>query len=357
MDGLHTEILEESRWSLWDEMVSRHPMGSVFQHTAFGRVIAQTFPHTQPRYLALVDRERHLKAGIALFLVKSWLTGRRLVSLPFAFYSDPLIESQQDFMLLFEGVSELLRQERASYLEIKARRSTELLGGIDLLTPVYYHRTHCLDLADGLDRVWSRFHRTGVKQKIRRAEKAGIQVRPATSEADVTSFYALLTENRRKLGLPPQRLDYFRNVWRHLVPGRLAQFLIAEYTGQPVGGLCLFKFNDTVFLAYIGTDETLQAEGVGQCLWWQAIQDAIEEGFTTVDFGKSSPHAHGLLTYKERWGAQALETPVFYFPRVKGLSRLDNEKKLSHRLMRSAWRTMPEVLSRSAARMAYRHMG
>jgi lipid II:glycine glycyltransferase (peptidoglycan interpeptide bridge formation enzyme) len=258
---------------------------------------------------------------------------------------------------LFEAVPELQEREKASYLEIKAFRCTDILTTVDVLTPVYHHKTFFLDLSEGLDSLWPRFHRTGVKQKIRRAEKSGIQVRAATCEEDVRVFHTLLVDSRKRLGLPPQRVSYFLNVWRHLVPRGMAGFLIAERTGRPVGGLCLFKFKDTMFLAYIGTAEELQPEGVGQGLWWRALQMAEEEGFTTVDLGKTSPHAKGLITYKERWGGQEMETPVFYFPRFKGLARLDNEERVTHRLMRSAWRVMPSPLCRSAAQIAYRHMG
>lgn len=349
--------LSEAEAAGWNDMLARHPMGSVFQHTAFGRVLTSTFPHMQPHYLALVDGQNHPQGGIAVFSVKSWLTGRRLVSLPFAFYGDPIVRSPQEFSLLLGSLSELMHREKASYIEIKALRSSDILAGVDVLTPVYHHKTHFLDVSRGLDTLWSGFHRTAVKQKIRRAEKTGIEVRPATCEQDVRLFHSLLVRSRRRLGLPPQRVSYFDNVWSHLVPLKLATFFIARKAGIPVGGLCCFAFRDTMFLAYIGTDEVLHPDGVDQGLWWHAIQTAIEGGFKVVDLGKTSLQAEGLGTYKQRWGAIELPTPVFYFPRFQGLARLDDERRWSHRLIRFAWRKMPESLARSLSHVAYRHMG
>jgi len=351
------KTLEQAEACGWNHMVAQHPMGCVFHHTAFGQVLAATFPHMQPRYLTIMDQEGNLRGGLALFLVKSWLTGSRLVSLPFAFYGDPLVASGGESDLLFEYLPGLLAQNKASYVEIKARKGTPLLTNAGVLVPAYRHRTYYLDLSEGLDAVWSGFHRTGVKQKIRRAEKDGILVRAATCEQDAILVHALLTRTRRRLGLPPQKVDYFRNIWKYLVVRDMAAFLIAERAGQSVGGLCIFRFGDTMFLAYIGTDEGLHPEGVGQSLWWHAIQMAAREGQRIVDLGKTSPQSEGLITYKKRWGAIELETPVFYFPRCKGLGRLDNERKLSHRLIRLAWRIAPKSLSASLAQLAYRHMG
>lgn len=349
--------LEQAEAEGWNDLVAAHPMGSVFQHTAYGRVIATTFKQTRPYYVVLRGTDGHLQAGLGIFLVRSWLTHNRLVSLPFAFYSDPLVESQAELQVLMNTVLELYKDTRAAYVEIKAHRSTRLLETQDLLTPVRYHRTHYLDLAGGLDSLWKGFHRTGVKQKIRRAESDGISIRPAESAADVSAFYDLLVAGRRRLGLPPQNREYFENVWTLLVPRHLARFSLAEKEGSPVGALCSFMFGDTVFLAYIGVIEEFNPSGVGQGLWWEAIQEAARDGYRFVDLGKTSPHANGLSTYKQRWGAVEMEVPSFYYPTATRSATYYDESHRSHQMARILWKTMPSRLSHILARLAYRHMG
>jgi len=349
--------LEQAQANGWDAMVAAHPMGSVFQHTAYGNVIATTFKHTQPHYLALRDQDGCLRGGLAIFLVRSWLTHNRLVSLPFAFYCDPMVESKEELQTLMDAVLALHKDTQTAYVEVKAHRSVRLLEELGVLTAVYYHRTYYLDLAAGCDALWKEFHRTGVKQKIRRAEEDGICIRPAESAADVAAFYELLAEGRRRLGLPPQNREYFENVWKILVPLGLASFSIAQKQTQPVGALCSFLFKDTVFLAYIGVIEEFNPSGVGQGLWWDAIQRAAREGYRFVDLGKTSPHAEGLSTYKKRWGAVEMEVPAFYYPAPSGSATFYDEDHKSHQLARKLWRVMPRGLSRVLARLAYRHMG
>jgi hypothetical protein len=354
---LEVKTLEQAEAGGWNAMVAEHPMGSVFQHTAYGRMLLATFKHLEPYYLALVDADGIIKGGLGVSLVKSWLTHNRLVALPFAFYSDPMVDSKEQMKILFDGVLQLFRQTKARYVEIKAHRSVPLLVEADKMTPVYYHKTYYLDLANGLDAAWEKFHRTGVKQKIRRAESSGITIRPAESEADVRMFYDLLTIGRRRLGLPPQNWEYFQNIWRQLVPLKMASFTMAQKDSQAIGALCSFLFKDTMYLAYIGTLEQFQPDGVGQALWWDALQKAVRDGFRYVDLGKTSPHDEGLMTYKTRWNAIEQEVPSFYYPCPTRSAMYYDDSRKSHQLARKAWKAMPPGLARLLARAAYRHMG
>lgn len=338
-------------------MVADHPMGSVYQHTAFGKVIASTFGHVEPYYMALLDKGGRCLGGLALFLVKSWLTGSRLVSIPWACYGDPMINSSGEFEILFREIIELSRRVKASYVEIKACNSASLLADANLMIPVYYNKSHFLDLTKGLNAVWDGFHRRSIKQKIRTAERNGIRVKVARSEQEVISFYQVFRKHRRRLGLPPQKLEFFRNIWKYLVPRGLAHFLVAQKQDQLVGGLCNFTFKKTVFMSYIATEESLHRCGTGQYLFWAAIRTASEKGLKMVDFGKTPPYADGLIQYKKKWGVRELEAPVFYYPRVAGVSSYEDEQKLLYRVMRSFWRTAPPRLSQIASRFFYRHTG
>ncbi len=349
--------IEQAESIGWNNMVAEHPLGSVFQHTAFMKVISATFGHTKPYCLSLLDKSGRCLGGLAIFLVKSWLTGIRLVSIPFAYYADPMISHRGEFEILFREILELSKQEKASYVEIKARNSADILAESNLMIPVYYHKTYFLDLTKGLSAIWDGFHRSSVKQGIRRAERSGVKVRPARSEHEAISFYHILARDRRRLGLPPQKPEYFQNVRRYLVPRGLAQLWIAYKRNQLVGGLCNFIFKKTVFMGYIGIDVSYRHYGVGQSLVWNSIRAASERSLKIVDFGKASPHADGQINYKKNWGTVELKTPVFYYPRAMGVSSYDNEQNLSYKLMRTFWAYIPLGLSTISSRFFYRHTG
>lgn len=354
---MKVEIVSEKEEQSWDKMLEKHPFGSVFQTSYFKKVIAETFPQTKPYYLALVDQKGNMRGGMPIFLVRSWLTGTRLVSLPFAFYSDPLIQSKEEFEQLFATIMRIYKEEEASYLEIKVRDSTMLLRKFGFLTPVFYHKTYFLDLTEGLDNIWKKLHKDCIQRKIRRAEKNGIMVRRATSEDDVLSFWRLLVKTRKRLGLPPQNCSYFENIWKYLAPLQLTDFLIAEIGSEIIGGINTFKFKNTVYLGYVASKTEYWPLGVDQALLWQAIQASADGGYEVFDIGKTSPFTNGLITYKKRWGAQELETPCFYYPCLKGLSSLNNERKLTHRITTFMWKKLPDSILKMGGQFAYRHLG
>jgi len=350
-------VIDGVREESWDKMINEHPLGSVFQHSSFKKVIIHTFSHTKPYYIALIDRKGDITAGIPLFLVRSRLTGNRLVSLPFVYYSDPLIRSKEEFDQLFTKVLEIYKREKASYLEIKARNSTALLERVDSLVPVFHHKTHFLNLTRGLDGIWGSLHRTCIQQKIRRAEKSGITIRNAISEEDIVSFYRLLTKTRKRLGLPPNNCDYFKNIWKYLGLLKLTDFLIAEKGGEIIGGLNIFKFSNTIYLGHICSDARFRNSGIDQFLIWKAIGVGVQGSYKVLDIGKTSAFSSGLATYKKRWGAIEQEAPSFYYPCQRGIALYNNEKRKSYKIMSFVWQNIPYRLSRIVGRFVYRHMG
>jgi len=350
-------VIDGAREESWDKMINEHPLGSVFQHSSFKKVIIHTFSHTKPYYIALIDRNGGITAGMPLFLVRSRLTGNRLVSLPFVYYSDPLIRSKEEFDQLFTKVLEIYKREKASYLEIKAHNSTALLERVNSLVPVFHHKTHFLNLTGGLDGIWGSLHRTCIQQKIRRAEKSGITIRNAISEEDIVSFYRLLSKTRKRLGLPPQKYDYFKNIWKYLGLLKLTDFLIAEKGGEIIGGLNIFKFSNTIYLGHIGSDARFRNLGIDQFLIWKAIGVGIQGSYKLLDIGKTSAFSSGLATYKNRWGAVEQEAPSFYYPCQRGIASHNNEKRKSYKIMSFVWQNIPDRLSRIVGRFVYRHMG
>ncbi len=337
-------------------MVASHPLGCVYHHTVFGTMISTTFTHAEPWYVALTDAEGRCLGGIALFLIKSWLTGNRFVSVPWACYGDPLVHSVNELNALLEKIKELSKEVRASHVEIRTRDATNLVSSGGSMAPVYGEKAHFLDLSRGIEAVWNGFDKTSVKQRITRAERSGIEVRLATSEEEVTSFYTVFVRHRRQLGLGPLKLEYFQNIWRCMAPLGLAQFWMARAGDECVGGLCCLTFKKMTILSSIAIDESRRRCGIGQSLYWAAIRAAAENGLRIADLGKTSLHSDGLLSYKRAWGGVELETPVFYYPHPMGVSLYPNRQTRSYRAMQWFWRTAPPSLSRVASKFYYRYV-
>ena len=84
--------LQDPRWA---ELVNRHPRSSVFHTVAWLEALHRTYGY-QPVVYTTCPPGVALEDGLVFCRVTSWLTGRRLVSLPFSDHCDPLLNNSAD---------------------------------------------------------------------------------------------------------------------------------------------------------------------------------------------------------------------------------------------------------------------
>src|SRR5712692_9515876 len=91
--AIRIEPLTECSEGEWDRFVLAHPKGSFFHQLGWKRVMEKTYGY-EARYFCATRGERI--TGIApAILVSSWITGRRLLSLPFAVYGGVCAEDTE----------------------------------------------------------------------------------------------------------------------------------------------------------------------------------------------------------------------------------------------------------------------
>src|SRR5216110_3070476 len=88
----------------WPEFLERHASASIFHSRGWLEALRRTYGYEPIAYTTsppTVD----LANGLVFCRIDSWLTGRRLVSLPFSDHTEPLVDS--------EGASIFARQPGA----------------------------------------------------------------------------------------------------------------------------------------------------------------------------------------------------------------------------------------------------
>ena len=74
--------------------------------------------------------------------------------------------------------------------------------------------------------------RITVQRKVRRAEREALRYEEGTSEILLQHFYKLMITTRRRQGLPPQPLSWFRSLVTSM--GRNAQIRVALKQRRPL---------------------------------------------------------------------------------------------------------------------------
>lgn len=341
----------------WDSFVLDHALGRISHLSGWKTVLESSFRHMKGYYLALSDPDTgEITAGLPLFDVQSWLTGRRLVSVPFATLCDPLISTSEDMGELFTAAAELANRLKAGYIEIRTFASHPLIHEERCDTRTLFTH-HYLVLDADPEQLKKSFHRTCVRQRITRAVNSNVRLRVGDTAADLKLFYTLYVGARRRIGLPPQPYRFFRMLWEVFHPGRQVLLLLAEWNGQTIGALLLLRHKGRLSAEFLASDENFREISPDHFLFWEAIQAAYREGCTVFDFGRTSPQNRTLMEFKGRWGTATADLPCFYYPKEAGVAFQERRDSLPYRLVAALCRKAPDPALDCLGRLCYRHMG
>jgi hypothetical protein len=330
----------------WDGLLDRHPSASIFHSPGWLKSLRQTYGY-EP-FIVTTSKGSTLDNGLVACRVKGWRSSR-LVSLPFSDHCDPLVD---DGAQLGESLHRLLDHGRTcGSPSVELRPTTALTGGDPGgLTPGDAYCFHRLDLGAGEGEIFRRFHQSSTQRAIRRAEREGLTYAAGTSEALLASFYRLLRMSRRRHGLPPQPLAWFRNVLTNL--GDRASIHIASKDGQPIAGMLTLSFKKTIYYKYGGSDAAHHRLGGMPFLFWRVIQDARGRGFEVLDLGRSDIDQPGLIAFKDHLGATKSTLTYFRYPEPR-----PRPTRWLSRAARGTFAHLPDAALDLAGRLLYKRLG
>jgi CelD/BcsL family acetyltransferase involved in cellulose biosynthesis len=344
-------MLEEADDLRLSEFLAGSLQATVYHTPEWRNTLADTYGYT-PLYLGCVDAGR-LTGVLPMMEVSSWLTGKRLVSLPFSNVCGPIGDPEASEGLLAEAI-DLYQRRGDSAIEIRTQADINPVG-LDILKGVSYFITSIVDLDPDPDVVWKRFKDRNVRTEVRQAGKKGIRVRSGDSENDLKTFYSLYAPSRQGHGVPPQPYDFFRNLWRHLRPKRLDLFM-AMHEDRCVGGLITLAFGKTFCAAYIGGDPAYRSYRVHQILFWKAMEEGCLRGYERFDFLRTAKKSKKLRYFKERWNAREVDLSYLYHPEIRGTASTI-EETAKYRLLTAVLKRSPAFVGKAFGRMLYRHLG
>lgn len=252
--------------------------------------------------------------------VRSWLTGRRLVSLPFSDHCEPLLETGEEKDSLATVIDRISQQRRWRYTELRPLRSFPMTTSFRQTTVSYSF--HQLELDNDLQTIYQRFHKSSVQRKIRKAEREHLSSVEGSNETILNQFYGLLRLTRKRHCLPPPPRKWFLNLINGF--GDALKLRLAYKDERPVAAMLTLRHKDTLVYKYGCSDSRFSNLGGMHLLFWRAIQEAKNSGLRFLDFGRTDADQQGLITFKNRWGAtQTTLTYLRFGPSARSTHALD----------------------------------
>ena len=287
-------------------LVDRHPKASVFHTRQWLEALRRSYQY-EPVAFTDAAPGTPLDNGLVFCRIKSWITGRRLVSLPFSDHCEPLMEDASSLSAIMESLKERIGHE-GRYIEL---RPVGALPDVAGYSPVSEFTSHSIDLRPGLDRIFAAFHRSHTQRAIRRAERLGVTCETGRSEDLQRLFYGLHTRTRRRQGMPIQPLCWFRNLLECF--GESATVYLARHQDAPIAAILVVDHKSTRVYKYGCSDTAYNRYGGTLLLMWSAIQDARRCGRTEFDLGRSDTGARGLIAFKDHLGARRSTLTYYRF--------------------------------------------
>jgi lipid II:glycine glycyltransferase (peptidoglycan interpeptide bridge formation enzyme) len=332
----------------WDAFVESHPKGTPYHMSGWLKAINETYPFKPASY---VWRIENVILGIfPAFLVKNFLSGSRLISVPFSDYGGPLFSDES---MAQKALQHLLQEYKEKTKSIEIRGNVPDGSGFVSLN---YYKSHILDLQQGLPVLMKKIDKRTTQYSIRKAEKAGFEIRERNDEQGMEEFYRLNLLTRRKHGVPTQPKKFFENLFRYLILKGHGYLLLSYDKSKVVGGSLFLTCGKRMHYKYNASDpEILGKITPNHALTWHAIKKGCDEGYHTLDFGRTSPDNEGLMRYKATWGNMVLDAIYYYYPEVKGASSMQEDTRIYKALTR-IWRQLPASIVEIIGPRIYRYM-
>jgi lipid II:glycine glycyltransferase (peptidoglycan interpeptide bridge formation enzyme) len=174
------------------------------------------------------------------------------------------------------------------------------------------------------------------RQNVRSAERKGVVIREASSEADFDAYYALLKLTSERDAFFIHGKDYHQEILRQFADKGDVVLYLAEHEGEAIAAKMLIRFGDWCWDMFGATSNNKRNLKPAYLLQYRCFQWAQTRGCSFFDF-RTIPEI--LEPGEEMWGVYE------YKKGFGGFSRLNipTQDYIYHPIIYSAWRKSVEI--------------
>ncbi len=289
----------------------------------------------QPEY-RVAEENGEIVGVLPLFLVDNFVTGKVLISTPFAVYGGILAGDDAAHDALREHMKALARCEYVEHAELRNSFDHQVSGfdGIDR----YVTFTRDVQPATPDELLASLPQKT--RNVVRKALKQGYTTRKA---ANLDAFYGLLLETYRRHGTPVFPKHFFTTIAEKF--GDEVDVREVLLDGKVVAASLNFIYQRQMHTYYAASSRECWKLNCNDFMYFDHISWAGQNGIDVFDFGRSKVGS-GPYEFKKHWGATPRPLPyeVMLVKRreMPNFTQTNPKFDMAVRL----WQRMPLVLTR-----------
>jgi hypothetical protein len=333
----------------WRDLVACHPNASAFHQVGWLEALASSYRY-RPVALTNSPPGKPLSDGFVFCEIKSWITGNRLVSLPFADHTEPLQDGIGNSSEFLDWIRAESTHHDWKYVELRPL-SAKMPSDSPLVASKSFW-FHTLDLTPSIEKIYQGLHKNCLQRRIRRAERAQLSYEKGCSELLLDDFYRLLMITRRRHRLLPQPRVWFRNLVACMGPN--LEIRLARKDGIPIAAILALYHRRTVVYKYGCSDEKFHHLAGMPFLFWRLIEECKVAGAEQLDLGRTDLDNAGLIEFKDRFGSTRSKITYLRYSETQ-LKNGTVESFLP--ATRPLFSVLPDALSSRIGQLLYRHIG
>ncbi len=328
-----------------------HPDSLIFHQPSWLQALRDVYGY-EPVALVLEDHGAGIRAGWPFMIVRSRLTGSRLVSLPFSHHVGPLLETQEHAEHLLVAALAAVRRHHLGRLD--GRGWSPRVPPLRQLVPTVIHQEHLIDLSHGPESVLKRVDKD-MRYSIRRASREGVTARIGTP-ADSDLFYGLYVALRKKQGLLPQPRAFIEQIFSGIIGHDNGFLVVAEHGGRAVTALLSLGHGPIVVGSHSGSLPEARRLRAAHLALWTSVEEACRRGYQWYNLGRTDEGSAGLAHFKQGWGTEQKPLPYFTVD-PKGAPARSSDDGIKRAALGLFVGCMPKTVIPAVSAAAYRHLG
>ncbi len=338
--------LDPTKTADWDELILSFPSYSFFHSSEWAKVLQETY-NFKPHYLKITSLGKTI-AVIPLMEVNSFITGRRAISLPFSDFCEPLISSGINLKRVRHKVMEYSKEKRFNYIEF---RDSDVHLDNSIIVPSGYQ--HILDLSSSEEQLFKHLS-DNTRRNIRKAINNKVSFEINNSPSALDDFYIMNCYTRRRHGLPPQPLKFFRKLYDFVLAKNRGFICLSKYNGKTIAGAVFLLIGKKALYKYGASLFVYQNLRPNNLLMWESIKYLKAQGFNELNFGRTELENTGLRRFKLGWGTEEKFLDYYRYQLEKKNNFNNSTKSFSQRNL--PLHRFPIFLLRMIGKFVYKHI-
>lgn len=330
----------------WTEYIKQNEHANFYNTVEMKKIMEKVYGFTPLYYIAYEGNQ--VKGAICAFLTKSIFFGKKISSLPYNFYNQPIFDDTKTGEALLQKIVDIGKEKSVKSIVLKSvvGFDDDVASKIGFIKQSHYY-TSILQLKENPEETVKAYDSRltkNLRTLKRNAEKNGIEIKEAKSLKEVEQFYdMMLLLYRDKHNMITQPFSLFKSMYEDLSEEKKFSLLIALKNEKVIGGMVRLYFNNRVMYAYGSSDERYKNFSPSSLLIDHTIRTESEKGNKTLDFGVTSPYQESLLNFKSSWGAVPHKLPFYYYL-IEDKQIVEKDYYNSYTFLRKPFKYVPAFL-------------